>query len=203
MISRRQFFVAFAALLFFSGAAPGRAAAQANAGVFIQNLGDTAIRTLTSQKLTDRQREDEFRRLFLDNFDVPRISRFVLGRFWRQATPAQRAEYQKLFADYIVMTYSINLAHYNKETIHVSGTHPEAGDTIVMSTIAQPDGHPINVNWRVRGAPGHYRITDVVVDGVSMAITQRQEFASVIEGSGGNVATLITQLREKVQQLSQ
>jgi phospholipid transport system substrate-binding protein len=72
-----------------------------------------------------------------------------------------------------------------------------------MSTIQQPDGHPIAVNWRVSGTPGHYRITDVVVDGVSMVITQRQEFASVIEDGGGSITTLITQLREKVHELSQ
>lgn len=203
MIVRRYFLIAFAAIFAIFGTAPARAAAQPSAGAFIQNLGDTAIHTLTNATLTDKQRETAFRRLFLANFDVPGISRFVLGRFWRQATPAQRTEYQKLFAEYIVKTYSINLTHYSQESIRVSGTQAETGDTIVMSTIQQPNGHPVKVNWRVRGTPGHYRITDVVVDGVSMAITQRQEFASVIEGGGGNVGTLIAQLRQKVRQLSQ
>ena len=79
-----------------------------------------------------------FRELLREDFDVPGIARFVLGRYWNIATEEQRAEYVKLFEDYIAMAYATRLAEYTGETFKVTGSRPEADGAIVSSQILAP-----------------------------------------------------------------
>lgn len=198
MLLVRRSFLALAAAV---AALPLSAYAQATAvgaDAFIRTLGGDAIHMLSDKSLDPSQRESEFRRLLTAGFDVDEISRFVLGRFWRQASDAQKAEYRRLFEDYVVKAYATRLGDYSGETFAVREQRPaEEGDVVVLSEIDRPNGPPIHVDWRCRKAGDSFKIVDVVVEGVSMAITQRQEFAAVIQNGGGNVAVLIDQLRKK------
>jgi phospholipid transport system substrate-binding protein len=136
--------------------------------------------------------------LLREDFDVPGIARFVLGRYWNIATEQQRAEFVKLFEDYIALAYSTRLAEYTGETFKVVGSRPDADGAIVTSQILRPAGAaPVKLDWRVTGRDGAYKISDVAVDGISMAVTQRSEFASVIQHNGGQVQGLLTMLRDK------
>jgi phospholipid transport system substrate-binding protein len=122
----------------------------------------------------------------------------VLGRYWNVATEEQRAEFVKLFEEYIALAYSTRLAEYTGETLKVTGSRPDADGAVVSSQILRPAGAaPVKVDWRLIGRNGAYKISDVSVDGISMAVTQRSEFASVIQHNGGQVQGLITMLREK------
>jgi len=194
----RRTFLALAAAVV---ALPLGAYAQASvdgADAFIRRLGGDAIHMLSDKSLDPSQRESEFRRLLTRGFDMDEISRFALGRFWRQASDAEKAEYRHLFEDYIVEAYATRLGQYSGQTFVVKEERPvEQGDVVVVSEIDQPNGPPIHVDWRCHMVGGAFKIVDVVVEGVSMAITQRQEFASVIQNGGGNVAVLIDQLRKK------
>ena len=90
------------------------------------------------------------------------------------------------------------MAEYTGETLKVTGSRPEADGAIVSSQILRPAGAaPVKVDWRLTGRDGNYKISDVSVDGISMAVTQRSEFASVIQHNGGQVQGLITMLRQK------
>ncbi|MCW2246838.1 phospholipid transport system substrate-binding protein [Azospirillum fermentarium] len=181
---------------------PGAVFAQSTdpgASAFIQKLGDQTIATFADKSLSREQAVERFRALLHTGFDVPYIGRWVLGRYWNQASPAEQAEYQKLFERLIVDTYANRFVDYSGQTFKIAGTRPEAGDdTTVTTQIIRPDGPPINADWRVRKAGSGYKIIDVAVEGVSMGLTQRQEFASVIQGGGGQVAALIQALRQKV-----
>jgi phospholipid transport system substrate-binding protein len=188
-----------AALMFLVGslvpAIP--AAAAADPAAMISNLGKRALEVL-GKDATQAQRVARFRELLREEFDVPGIGRFVLGRYWNQASEEQRAEFVKLFEDYIAMAYATRLAEYTGETFKVTGSRPEADGAIVSSQILRPAGAaPVKVDWRLTGRDGNYKISDVSVDGISMAVTQRSEFASVIQHNGGQVQGLITMLRQK------
>jgi phospholipid transport system substrate-binding protein len=173
------------------------AAAAADPAAMISNLGSRALEVL-GKNATQAQRVARFRELLREDFDVPGIGRFVLGRYWNQATEEQRADYVKLFEDYIAMAYATRLAEYTGETLKVTGSRPEADGAIVSSQILRPAGAaPVKVDWRLTGRDGNYKISDVSVDGISMAVTQRSEFASVIQHNGGQVQGLITMLRQK------
>ena len=139
--------------------------------------------------------------IFVDHFDVPAIGKFVLGRYGRSATTEQLDAYQAVFQDYVVSTYNTRLTSYAGQTLDVIGaTAGEEGRTIVKSRINQPAAgtSPIQVDWVMTGVDGSYKIIDVVIGGVSMALTQRSEFGSVIQSGGGTVDALITRLRDQV-----
>jgi len=186
-------FVLISAVL--SSAIPAAAAADPTA--LISNLGTRALEVL-GKNATPSQRVDRFRQLLREDFDVPGIARFVLGRYWNIATDQQRAEFVKLFEDYIALAYSARLAEYTGETFKVVGSRPDADGAIVTSQILRPAGAaPVKLDWRLTGRDGVYKISDVSVDGISMAVTQRSEFASVIQHNGGQVQGLLTMLRDK------
>jgi phospholipid transport system substrate-binding protein len=173
------------------------AAAAADPAAVVSNLGSRALEVL-GKNAPQSQRVARFRELLREDFDVPAISRFVLGRYWNVATEEQRAEFVKLFEEYIALAYSTRLAEYTGETFKVTGSRPDADGAIVSSQILRPAGAaPVKVDWRLIGRNGAYKISDVSVDGISMAVTQRSEFASVIQHNGGQVQGLITMLREK------
>ncbi len=173
------------------------AAAAADPAAVISNLGSRALEVL-GKDAPQSQRVARFRELLREDFAVPEIARFVLGRYWNVATEEQRAEFLKLFEEYIALAYSTRLAEYTGETFKVTGSRPDADGAIVSSQILRPAGAaPVKVDWRLIGRNGAYKISDVSVDGISMAVTQRSEFASVIQHNGGQVQGLITMLREK------
>jgi phospholipid transport system substrate-binding protein len=173
------------------------AAGVAEPAAVISNLGSRALEVL-GKNAPQSQRVARFRELLREDFAVPEISRFVLGRYWNVATEEQRTEFVKLFEEYIALAYSTRLAEYTGETFKVTGSRPDPDGAIVSSQILRPAGAaPVKVDWRLIGRNGVYKISDVTVDGISMAVTQRSEFASVIQHNGGQVQGLITMLREK------
>ena len=167
------------------------------AAAFIQNMGNEALTSLTARDLPSAERASRVRTLLRNNFDVPTISRFVLGRGWNTATEAQKAEYQKLFEDMIVKTYTKRFADYSGQSFKVNSSAPtDNGDSIVRSQILQNDGPPVQVDWRVRPKGGHMKVVDVVVEQISMSQTQRSDFESVM-GSNGDVEALLKSLRAR------
>ena len=173
------------------------AAAAADPAAMISNLGSQALEVL-GKGTSPSERVARFRELLREDFDVPGIGRFVLGRYWNTATEEQRAEFIKLFEEYIAIAYATRLAEYTGEKFKVTGSRPDSDGAIVSSQIIRPAGaQPVKVDWRLTGRSGAYKISDVSVDGISMAVTQRSEFASVIQHNGGQVQGLIAMLRER------
>jgi phospholipid transport system substrate-binding protein len=180
---------------------PSRAAAS-DPAAFIADLGTKAINVLTSTA-SETERERQFRVLFEQAFDLPAIGRFVLGPYWRTATEEQRQEFIKLFENYVIHAYTVRFNAYAGQQLKVAGARPEGDNgALVQSEIALPNSNqpPVKVDWRVNKAGDSYKITDVTVEGVSMALTERQEFASVIQRGGGQVDALLKLLREKTGQ---
>jgi len=170
------------------------------ASAFMRSLGAKAVTELTDATLLQPAREARFRRFLNDHFDMPGMSKFVLGRYWRMATPQERAEFQQLFEDFIVHSYSARLVDY-RGAIIVSGSSKDASSSfIVHSKIDTPASEDIRVDWRVRSNGDSFVIVDIIVEGVSMAVTQRSQFASVIQSRGGKVANLLEALRIKNSQ---
>ena len=175
------------------------AATAADPAAVVTSLGNEALKVL-GNNVDPNLRIVRFRQLFSEDFDVPGIARFVLGRYWRIATEQQQQEFVKVFADYIALAYSNRLAEYTGESLHVTGSRPAPDGSLVTSEIVRPNGAPpAKVDWQLTQHDGAYKISDVIVEGVSMAVTQRSEFASVIQRNGGQVQGLITALRQKTE----
>ncbi len=161
---------------------------------FVDKMAQTGIGFLGNEGLSDEQRTAEFRKLLNANFDMATIGRFALGRNWKVATPAQQAEYQKLFKSMIVKIYSRRFKDYNGQKLEVTAARADGEtDVIVSSSIIPPNGQKVSVDWRVR----NNKVVDILVEGVSMALTQRSDFASVIQRGGGSVEVLLEHLRQQ------
>jgi phospholipid transport system substrate-binding protein len=198
-MSRRLLLVALG--LVVAGLSPGLrpAAAAADPASVIADLGNQAIQVL-GKDVEPNLRVTRFRELFRQNFDVPEISRFVLGRYWRLASPQQQQEFIRLFTNYIAFVYANQLSAYNGEKLRVTGSRRAPNGEIVASEIIRSDGRPpAPVEWVLTPQNGAYKISDVIVEGISMAVTQRSEFASVIQRNGGQLEGLIAALRQKTE----
>lgn len=202
MTAIRAFFVFVLAVAALTVAGPVRAANDnPAAAAFMQSLGEKAIEELTDPGVPQPEREARFRRLLDEHFDMGAIAKFVLGRYWRTASAAQREEFTQLFEDFLVTSYSSRFGEYRGEGFSVSGSDSDNGAIIVHSKINMPSSEDIRVDWRLRQSDGEFHIVDIVVEGVSMAVTQRSEFASVIQSRGG-VDGLIEALRSKTAESS-
>jgi phospholipid transport system substrate-binding protein len=185
-------------ILALAGVLPPPPADAADPAAVITSLGNEALKVL-GKNVDPNLRVARFRELFREDFDVPGIARFVLGRYWRLATPAQQQEYVTLFTDYIALVYADRLAEYAGATLRVTGSRPAPDGELVSTEIIRGTGQaPAHVDWMLTPQNGTYKISDVIVDGVSMSVTQRSEFASVIQRHGGQVQGLITALRQKI-----
>lgn len=168
-----------------------------SADAFIREVGEEAIQSLTTKNLNDQERQDRFRKILHRTFKIDLIAKFTLGRYWRRATKAQQKEYVGLFEDFIVLAYAARFKEYSGEEFSVGQVRDiNDRDKLVHSKLILKDGRNIPVYWRVRGNDG-FKIIDVLVEGVSMAITQRDEFAAIINQKGGKVEGLLTALRKK------
>lgn len=169
----------------------------ADAVAFMNQLWDRAVEVLNN-KTDPSFREARFRELFHTDFDCPGIARFVLGRYWRTASEEEQQEFVKLFEDYVVFVYTARLSNFGGEALKVRGSRGDGDGVIVSTDVISPGGaSPMKIDWRLVTENGTYKISDVIVEGISMMATQRSEFASVVQRNGGQVRGLIAMMREK------
>jgi len=203
-ILRRTLIKAAFALGFAASLMPAAASAETpDPSAFIQKLADTAITTVADKQLAETERDERFRKLFVNSFDLPAIGKFVLARYWKTATPDQQTEFLKLFEDQVVLTWAKRFKDYSGEKLLIAASNKEDDHSwVVDSQILREKGPGIPVQWRLHDMPdGSLRITDIIVEGVSMAITQRQDFSSTLQGIGGKIDALLSAMRTKVDQL--
>lgn len=202
MISRRNTMVSFLVVCALAlAAAPDRALAAPPDGArdFIEVLSNKAVAVIADRSMDEKKRMRELHRLFVFGFDTRTIGRFVLGQYWRAADEKQRGEYLRLYEDFVVRSYTQRLGEDAGERLVVKGVRVAGGgeDVFVASEIVRSSGPSLRIDWRVRPREKGYKIVDVVVEGVSMLITQRDEFASVIRSSGGKLEGLLVALRRR------
>ncbi|MEZ5668898.1 MAG: ABC transporter substrate-binding protein [Alphaproteobacteria bacterium] len=171
----------------------------AAAAAFIEDLGQTAIDTLTGTNLSREQREAQFRTLLAANFDVPRIGNFVLGQYRRQASDAELADFYDVFEDTMVATYVGRFEEYSGHGFTVGRAVPDGSSgAIVTTSVTTPNGQDARVDWRVRTSDAGFVVVDVAIEGVSIAQTLREEYASVLQQNGGTVTGLTEALRARL-----
>jgi phospholipid transport system substrate-binding protein len=185
---------------------PGQSAAMAQGNgnkpaQFIQGLADEAIAILRDPKGSLDEREKRFHAFLKDDFAMEKIGRFAAGKFWRQMSTNQQQQYQQVFEKWILKTYSIRFGGYSGETVNVLKTI-KAGrsDVFVRTKINSSRGRALKVDWRVRNIKDNYKIIDVVVEGVSMLVTQKAEFSAVLRQRG--IDGLIEILRSQLNRMA-
>jgi len=173
-------------------------------GAFVDALGNRAIALLGAHGATNKEQEIRFRKLLREGFAVQKIGRFVLGKYRRSSSADEVEEFLHLFEDYIVSLYSSAFRNFSGETFGVARVVKTRSpqDTMVVTHINPdaPDG-PTKVVFQVRNFGDQYKILDVKIQGVSMIVTQRDEFTGFIRNNGGTIGPLIKALRTKTDYL--
>ncbi len=171
-------------------------AEQDEAESFIQELGNNAIEMLSDKKLSKKQKISEFEKLLDLGFEVPLIARYALGKHWRKTPKDQREKYVDAFRSFIVDSYASRLGQFGGEKFYTNNVREDGKrGFIVSSLIETPSGTKVKVDWRLKKINNSFRIYDVVIEGISMVITQRDEFSSIIQRSGGDIEPLINRLK--------
>lgn len=196
-ITKEKFmkFIIFAFLLFMPMAVQANSdpAIQAKqAENFIRDLGQDAINAMESTSGDETARRAQFKKILNNKFDMNTISRFAMGRYWAVATDSEKREYTKLFKKMIVDVYTNRFSDYSGQTITVKGAKSAGNKDFIVNSLIVGGGQPIRVDWRLR----RNKVIDVIVEGVSMSVTQRSEFASIIQRGGGDVSALIDHLKK-------
>jgi phospholipid transport system substrate-binding protein len=175
-----------------------QAQSAADARALVQNMADRALKVLADKSMSEAEREKQFGELFRQNFHIRSIGIFVLGRHWRRATPAQRKAYLEVFERLIVKTYSVRLSKYAGEKFVIrAASGPEGGAYSVDSVVLQEGRSPIPLRWLLRRSKEGLKIVDVVIENLSMAQTQRDDFAAILR-QRGSIDGLIAALKEKM-----
>ncbi len=170
------------------------------ASTHVQTLASSALEILRQEDISLADREAIFRDLLRDGFNLEAIGNLVLAANRRTAAPHELEEYHTLFAEFVLARYSMLLGGYAGENFSILESHESGSrDILVLSRIERPSGDVISAAWRVRAYDGTPKIIDVQVENISMVISQRDEFDSVIQRGG--FESLLENLRAQTEML--
>jgi phospholipid transport system substrate-binding protein len=173
---------------------------QPEAEVVVNHVG-TAGMAAVGPGISAAERTARLQRLFDDDFDVSGLADFSLGAYRRIATPQQQQEYLQLYRQYTVALYGTELGHYGAAPFRVTGSRIYDDQAVVTSEITRPDGSRVEIDWSLDRIGGAYKIVDVTIAGMSMKLTQRDEFARWIETNRGRFDALLAVLRQEIRQM--
>lgn len=193
-LSRRTVFCALAACA-LAATAPTLAAEESPLS-FAQKVGNSAITDLTAPGITDSARVKRMRKLLVNIFDAEAVGRFVLGVYARQATPEEFKEFLHLYEIYVAHNYAGLFKQYNGQKVEFMRAQAAGnGQTVVYGVIHQVSGPDISIEFRVHKTNPDFKALDLKIEGVSMPLTHRKQFASVIAQRGGKISGLLSALR--------
>lgn len=177
---------------------PALAADPTQAREFIERSAAGARSEAVAIKTSGSARAS-FAALFAQSFDVEALIRNVLGTRWNGLSPAQQSDFRTAFQAYVVKAYADRFYTYAGQPMTVvSSDAAPSGNVLVRTRVQMPNGGAqVPVDWHVSEVAGGSRISDVVIDGVSLTRTQRDEFASVIQANGGDVGKLTAMLNDR------
>lgn len=174
----------------------------ARANAFVQATGQELVGAINSNAPVARRRE-LVAAILRRSVDIEGVGRFILGRWWRQATPAEQAEYTKLFEETLIRNLSARFGEYQGVRFTVGRTQQQAEDDVMVSTqIERPQSAAFTLDWRVADVGGQPKIVDVIAEGTSLRLTQRSEYSSVIQRNNGQVSALLAAMRQQIAQLA-
>ena len=171
------------------------------ADVFVQSTVNRASDTLSGNKTKD-ERIEELKKIALDTVDIRGIGFYSLGKHRKSLSDTEKKKYSEIFKEYFLNSFSSRLAEYSNPVIEVNSKEKLNDNyTIVSSTLAATDKRPaINIDWRIYTKNSDKPlIRDLIIEGLSLARTQKEEFNSIIMSNNGDINALFKKLIEFVE----
>lgn len=197
----RKFLAILFGVFFVSQAASSAEIDALKAEKFIKNLTDTGIEEIINSDVSEEEKDQRFEKLFNENLDLDFIGRFVLGRYWRTATAEERKEFINVYRELNIKTWSGRFDEFKGKEFVFKGTSPSSssGQIFVNTEVPMDQGAPAKVVWRVKESKGQFKVVDIIIENVSLAITARNEYTAYIKNSPDGVQGLINNLKSKLQ----
>ena len=192
-----------ATALFILGVYAAPAMAEVNAAQaqkFVEDVTNDGIENIINANVSQQEKDKRFATLFNNALDMKFIGQFVLGRYWRTATPEQRDAFIKAYREMNIKTWSKRFDEFKGRNFKFIGTTTSnsANQIFVNSEVPMPEGQPAKVVWRVKQTGDTFKIVDIIIENVSLAITARNEYSAYIKKSPNGVDDLIKDLQQKV-----
>jgi phospholipid transport system substrate-binding protein len=201
--SRRPLLLGLAAAALSGGAVRAQSVDIARATAFIQETGEQMVAAINGQGVPLTQRRERVAAILRRAVDVEGVGRFILGRYWRTASPDQQAEYLRLFEEVLIRNLSARFGEFQGVRFALGRSQARTEDDVLVNTIIErPGTAAFGLDWRVAEVGGQPRVVDVIAEGTSLRLTTRSEYSSVINRNGGNVGALLTAMRQQIQQLA-
>ena len=157
---------------------PAHAAADAaKAEAFVKQVTENGVEDIINANISQAEKDARFEKLFNNALDLNFIGQFVLGRYWKTATPQQRQDFIQAYRDLNIKTWS--------------------NQVFVNTDVPMDQGEPAKVVWRVKQNGDKFKIVDIIIENVSLAITARNEYTAYIKNNPGGVNALIKDLQQK------
>jgi len=164
--------------------------------IFIQSTVNRAAKTL-SGNFNKEERIEKLKEIAKDTVDIRGIGFYSLGKYRKNLNSEQLKKYEELFAEYFLISFSSRLAEYTNPEIEVDSKKKiNENYTIVSSRLVSTDTRPeVKIEWRVYTKdPNQPSIRDLIIEGLSLARTQKEEFSSIIDSNDGNIDALLKNL---------
>lgn len=200
-LPRRSLFATMASL----GAMPARAQQMdiARATNFVDKAGQDLVNAINDQRLNQAQRRDKVASILRYAIDIEGTGRFILGRYVRQASPAELQDYLRLFDEIIIRNLSSRFGEYRGVKFSLGRSQQRTEEDALVSTqVERPNTPAFTLDWRVAEINGQPKVVDVIAEGTSLRLTTRSEYAAVIQRNGGRVAALLDAMRGQIAQLA-
>jgi phospholipid transport system substrate-binding protein len=197
----RSFLVVFAFLVCLSSGAWAQSFDKQSSIDYIKGLSEKVV--LIAKKEQDKKnQDDQVATLLNENLAYERIARFVLGKHWLNATEGEKKEFLDLYAKSLRLAYSRQILSVDLKDVQVydAFVSPRGQLITVKTKVTDPgSGQPVAIDWRLISSAEGYKIVDVLVEGISVASSQRSEYASIIQRGGGKVEAVLAKLRQDTQ----
>jgi len=164
---------------------------------FVKRVGDRLVAVINGPG-SDSDKRAALTPIVDAAVDVDGVARFCLGRFWRTAGPEEQRQYVETFHAVLVNNIAHNMGDYKGVRFTVGRAQRRDQDEVVATTIELPDNKPSRVEWLIAEVGGGPKIEDMITEGVSLRVTERNDYASFLASNGHNVRTLIDSLRRKL-----
>ena len=201
LISRRFLLAGFAGL----ASMPARAQQMdiTRATAFVDRAGQDLVNAINDPRLNQTQRRDKVGGILRSAIDIEGTGRFILGRYVRQASPAELQDYLKLFDEIIIRNLSARFGEYRGVKFSLGRSQQRTEEDALVSTLVErPNSPAFTLDWRVADINGQPKVVDVIAEGTSLRLTTRSEYAAVIQRNSGRVASLLEAMRGQIAQLA-
>ena len=196
LVLDRSFVVADFGLLF----RPVRAqSVDSRASAFVKNIGDKLVSVVNGPE-SDREKRAKLAAIIDSAVDVDGVARFCLGRYWRNASAEQQQRYTELFHLVLVTNITAKLGEYRGVRFTMGRAQQRDDNAVVSTVVKRPNNPPTNVDWIISNPATDPKIIDVVAEGTSLRLTQRQDYASYLSRNNNSIDALINAMRLQVAQ---